>query len=93
MRELRTDFGRREVLAALYDRYLVKNFKEIDNSKRVKPKTVCATENIAAVAANVREVPSTSIHYRSQLLNISEASLRRILHKHLGMMPYKVQLI
>ena len=36
---------------------------------------------------------STSIHRRSQQLNISEASLRRILHKDLGMTPYKVQLI
>ena len=50
-------------------------------------------EFIAAVAENVCEAPSTSIHRRSQQLNISETSLRRILHKVLGMMPYKVQLV
>ena len=49
-------------------------------------------ENIAAVAEFVYEAPSTSIHRRSQLLNISETSLRRILYKDLDMTPYKVQL-
>ena len=42
-------------------------------------------ENIAAVA-------ETSIDRRSQQLNISETSLRRILHEDLSMTPYKVQL-
>ena len=48
-------------------------------------------ENIAAVAESVCEAPSTSI--RSQQLNISETSLRRILHEDLGRTPYKVQLV
>ena len=39
------------------------------------------------------EAPSTPIHRRSQQLNISEASLRRILHKDFGMTTYKVQLV
>ena len=50
-------------------------------------------ENIATVVKSVCEAPSTSVHRRSQLLNISGATLRRILHKDLGMMPYKVQLV
>ena len=58
-----------------------------------KPKTVLTPENIAAVAESVCEVPSTSIHLRSQQLEISETSLRRILDKDLGMMSYKVQLV
>ena len=45
------------------------------------------------MAESVCEAPSTSIHRRSQQLNISEISLRQILHKDLGMAPYKVQLI
>ena len=57
-----------------------------------RPKTVRTPENIAAVAESVREAPSTSIQRRSQQLNISEISLRRSLHKDLGMTPYKVQL-
>ena len=42
---------------------------------------------------SVCEAPSTSIHRRSQQLNISETSLRLILHKDLGMTLYKVQLV
>ena len=54
---------------------------------------MCTIENIAAVAESVCEAPSPSIHRLSQQLNISETSLRRIFHKDLGMMPYKIQLI
>ena len=50
-------------------------------------------ENIAAVAESMCEAPSTSIHRRSQQLNISVTSLRRILHKDLSMTPYKLQLV
>ena len=41
----------------------------------------------------MREAPLTSINRRSQQLKISETSLRRILHKDLGMTPYKVPLV
>ena len=91
------DFGRREVPSTPYVCYLVKKVKEtdilIDKPKREKLKTVRIPENIAAVAESVCEAPSIPIHRRSQQLNISEASLRRILNKDLGMMPYKVQLV
>ena len=59
----------------------------IDKLKREKPRTVRTPENIAAVAESVCEAQSTSIHRRSLQLNISEASLKRILHKDLGMTP------
>ena len=95
MRKLLTDFGRREAPSASYIPYLVKKVKEIgiliDKPKREKPKTRRIPENIAALAESVCEAPSTSIHHRSQQLNISETSLRRILHKDLT--PYKVQLV
>ena len=65
----------------------------IDKSKREKPKTVRTPENIVAMAESVCETPSTSIHRRSQQLNITETSLRRILYKNLDMTPYKVQLV
>ena len=94
MRKLRTDFGRREAPSAPSVRYLAKKVKEtgilIDKPKREKPKTMLTPENIAAVAVSMYEASSKSIHRRSQQLNISETSLRRILHKDLGMMPYKV---
>ena len=62
----------------------------IDKPKREKPKT---TENIAAVAENMREALSTPIRRRSQQLNITETALRRILHKDFSMTPYKDQLV
>ena len=65
----------------------------MDKPKREKPKTVRKPENIAAVAESVCEATSTSIQRRSQQLNISETSLLRILHKDLGMTPYKLQLV
>ena len=84
VRKLCTDFGRREGLSAPYPRYLVQKVKEtgilIDKPKCEKPKTVRTPENIAAVAESVGKAPSTSIHHRSQQVNISETSLRRILH-------------
>ena len=83
------DFGRREAPSAPYVRYLVKKmnktFSLIDKPKRRKPETVRTHKNIAAVAESVCEAPSTSIHRHSQQLNISETSLRRILHKDLSM--------
>ena len=44
----------------------------IDKPKCEKPETVHTHENIAAVTESVCEAPSTSIHRRSQQLNISE---------------------
>ena len=62
VRKLHTDFGRREVPSAPYVRYLMKKVKEtgilIEKPKRTP-------ENIAAVAKNVCETPSTSIHRRN----------------------------
>ena len=64
----------------------------IDKPKCEKPKTVRTPENTAAVTESVREAPSAAIHRHSQQLNISKTSLRRLLHKDLGMTPSKVQL-
>ena len=84
VRKFRTDFGRSEAPSTPYVRYLVKEIKEtsilIDKPKREKPKIVRTPKNISAVVGSVCEAPSTSIHRSSQQLNISETSLRRILH-------------
>ena len=82
---IRLNNARREARTASYVRYLAKKIEKetgilIDKPKREKPKTVRTPENIAAVAENVCEAPSTLIHRRSKQLNISEKSLRRILH-------------
>ena len=65
----------------------------IDKLKRKNPKTVRTPDNIATVPESVCEAPSTSIQRGSQLLNISDTPLRRILHKDIGMTTYSVQLV
>ena len=59
-----------------YVRYLMKKVKKpgilIVKPTSEKPKTMRTPENIAAVAESVCEAPSTSIHRRSQQMNISE---------------------
>ena len=90
------DFGTREAPSASYVRYLVKKVEEsvilIDKPKGEKPKTVRTSENIASLSESMCVAPSTSIFRRSQQLNISETSLKRM-HKDLGIMSYKVQLV
>ena len=58
VRNLRTDFERREAPSTPYARYLLKKVKEtgilIDKPKREKAKRVCTPENIAAVAESVK---------------------------------------
>ena len=97
VRKLRTDFGRRKAPSTSHVHYLVKKVKEtgilIDKPKRQQPKPARTPENIATVAENACEAPLISIHHRSKQLNISETSLKRILHKEFGMTPYKVQMV
>lgn len=75
---------------------LVKKVREtgllLDNRSGPRARTVRTPENIEAVARNVRQNPSTSTRRRSQQLAISRTSLRRILHKDLGLFAYKVQM-
>jgi len=54
----------------------------LDKATRSRARPVRSTENIAA-AQNVLEQSSTSTRHRSQNLNISRTSLRRILNKDL----------
>ena len=65
----------------------------LDKTTRSPSRVVRSAENIAAVAQTVLKHPSTSIRYCSQELNIPCISLRRILHKDLGMKAYKVQIV
>jgi len=65
----------------------------LNKATRSRAHLVRSTENIVAVAQSVLKQASTSTRHRSQNLNISRTSLRRILNKDLGMKPYKVQLV
>lgn len=96
VRKLKRNFGRHEAPTAAGVRKFVKKVREtgmlIDNRSYPRVRPVRSVENIAAVAESVRQNPRTSTHHRSQQLNISRTSLRRILHKDLGLFAYKVQL-
>ena len=90
-------WNKRNTVSSIFSLSCEKKVKEtgilIDKPKREMPKTLRTSEYIAAVAESVCGASSTSILRRSQQLNISETSLRRILHKDLGMTPDKVQLV
>ncbi|KAJ8943512.1 hypothetical protein NQ318_016293 [Aromia moschata] len=63
----------------------------MDNRSHPRARPVRTAERIAAVAQSVRENPRTSTRHRAQL-NVSGTSLRRILHKDVGLFAYKLQL-
>ena len=97
LRKLHFDFGRREATSApCMFIILWKKWNKLASSsinQSVKSQKQCVHPLILLLWQKVCEAPSTSIQRRSQQLNISETSLRRILHKDLGMTPYKVQLV
>jgi len=97
VRNLREKFGRNERPSTQFVDQFVKRIRQtgslLDKATRSRTHLVRSTENIAAVAQSVLEQPSTSTRHRSQNLNISRTSLRRILNKDLVMKPYKVQLV
>jgi len=98
VRNLRRKFGRKEMpLSTQFVDQFVKRIRQtgslLDKVTHSRARPVRSTENIAAVAQSVLEQPSTLTRDRSQNVNISRTSLRRILNKDLGMKPYKVQLV
>ncbi|KAJ8940133.1 hypothetical protein NQ318_000654 [Aromia moschata] len=94
VRKLKTIFGRNEAPSAPDIRRLLRKVRGrlMDNSSHLRARPVRTAERIAAVAQSVHENPRTSTHHRSQQLNVSRTSLRRILHKDLVLFPYKLQL-
>ncbi|KAJ8958120.1 hypothetical protein NQ318_006049 [Aromia moschata] len=95
VRELRTIFGRNEALSAPGVRKFLRKVREtgmlMNNRSHPRAGPVRTAERIAAVAQCVRENPRTSTRHRAQL-DVSRTSLRRILHKDLGLFAYKLQL-
>ena len=65
----------------------------LDKTTRSRSRPVRSAENIAAVGQSMLEHPSTSTRHRSKELNIPRTSVRRILHKHLCMKAYNVQIV
>ncbi|KAJ8960319.1 hypothetical protein NQ318_004053 [Aromia moschata] len=91
-----TIFGRNEASSAPGVRWFLRKVLEtgmlMDNRSHPRARPVRTAERIAAVAQSVRENPRTSTRHRAQQLNVSRTSLRRILHKDLGLFAYKLQL-
>ena len=92
-REFRRQFGillNCAVQSAHVNKTLVRNFDAtgcILKKKGGCVKTVCTRENIAVVGEAIERSP----HLSSVSLGLSEASVRRILHKDLHFCPYKIQ--
>ncbi|KAJ8947040.1 hypothetical protein NQ318_019932 [Aromia moschata] len=88
--------GRNEAPSAPDVRKFLRKVREtgmlMDNRSHPRACPVRTAERIAAVAQSVRENPRTSTRHRAQQLNISHTSLRRILHKDLGLFAYKLHL-
>ncbi|KAJ8947079.1 hypothetical protein NQ318_019975 [Aromia moschata] len=58
----------------------------------VRQRNARSIENIAAVRVSVQENPRQYIPRRAQELGLSQTSTWRILHRDLGLHPYKIQL-
>lgn len=64
-------------------------------TKRKPPgrnRTVTSLENVALVRASIEQSPRRSARKHATALGISSRSVRRILHSHLKMHPYKIML-
>jgi len=96
VRILKRNMGRKKAPSGIAVVKLVKKVREtgllLDNRNCPRARTVHTPENIETVARSVRQNPSTSTRRRSQQLAISRTSLKRILHKDLGLFVYKVQM-
>jgi len=88
VRNLCGKFGRKKMLSTQFVDQFVKRIRQtgslLDKATCSRARPVRSTENIAAVAQSVLEQPSISTRHRSQNLNISRNSLRRILNKDFG---------
>jgi len=72
----------------------VRNFEATGSTLKKKGgsvKTVCTPENIAVVREAIERSPHRSALRHSVSHGLSEASIRRILHKYLHFYPYKIQ--
>ncbi|KAJ8956193.1 hypothetical protein NQ318_020745 [Aromia moschata] len=88
------NFGRNEAPSAPGVRKFFRKVREtgmfIDNRSHPRARPLRIAARIAAVVQSVRENTRISTRHRAQQLNVSRTSLRRILHKDLGLFAYKL---
>jgi transposase len=98
-REFRREFGihrNRAVPSAHAIKTWVRNFEATGSTLKKKGgsvKTVRTPENIAVVREAIERSPHRSARRHSVSLGLSEASVRRILHKDLHSAPTKFKLL
>lgn len=72
------------------------NFRQTGSALKRKPtgrpRTATTPENVARVRESVQQSPRRSALKHSAALGLSERSVRRILHRELGMHPFKMML-
>lgn len=72
----------------------VSNFRQTGSALKLKPpgrpKTATGPEKVAAVKASVDQSPQRSARKHAAALQLSDRSVRRILHEELKMHPYKI---
>jgi len=96
-REFRREFGihrNRAVPSAHAIKTWVRNFGATGSTLKTEGgsvKTVRTPDNIAVVREAIEPSPHCSARRHSVSLRLSEASVRRILHKDLNFFPYKIQ--
>jgi transposase len=95
-REFRREFEihhNRAVPSAHAIKTWVRNFEDAGSTLKKKGgsvKTVRTPENIAIVREDIERSPHRSARRHSVSLGMSEAGVRRILHKDLHFFPYKI---
>ena len=97
-REFRRKFGDDRQRGAAPSRKIigqwVRQWREtgsVQVKARTRRNTVRSPENIQCVRIALERNPRLSVRRHSQLLNLSERSVRRILHHDLHFHPYKLQ--
>ena len=95
-REFRRKFGDDRQRGAAPSRKIISQWLEtgsVQIEARTRRNTVQSPENIQRVRIALERSPRRSVRRHSQLLNLSDRSVRRILHHDLHFHPYKVQIV
>lgn len=89
-----TNFDRKPVFTAQTLRGWVKNFRETGSVKKRTSagpvKSVRTSPNIRRVRTAIQSSPSRSARMLARNLNLSDRTVRRILHEDLNFHPYKI---
>ena len=99
-REFRRKFGDDRQCGAAPSRKIIfhwvrqwRETRSVQVKARTRRNTVRSPENIQRVRIALERSPRRSVRRHSQLLNLSDRSVRRILHHDLHFHPYKLQIV